>query len=48
MVIYSLKFAKSKIGFLPSKTNDKGLRKATFLAVTFANAVPGFIFAPPF
>jgi hypothetical protein len=38
----------SKIDFLKAKTNEFNIVWSTFLAVTFANAVPGFIFAPPF
>jgi len=38
----------SKIDFSPAKTNDIEGENPTFLSVTFANAVPGFIFAPPF
>jgi hypothetical protein len=37
----------SKIDFLPAKTNERDEVIITFLTVTFANAVPGFIFAPP-
>jgi len=48
MVIYCLKFAMSKVAFWSAKTNDIEGENPTFLSVTFANEVPGFIFAPPF
>jgi hypothetical protein len=38
----------SKVALSKAKTNDIEGENSTFLSVTFANAVPGFIFAPPF